>query len=216
MVGVVTQRGRVGLLALIVGIAIAATSWSSAQAAIFDVAAQDNAFKPQVITINPGDTVIWTNFDAIDHVVQSKVALLFFRPLPSGQIATIAFLSPGVYEYEDPAHDGMIGTIIVRGPSPTASATATNPPSPTASATVTPSPTATQVVNLPSATAPPSPTATTTAVSSPTRAPGPPNTGSGVRDSGESNTPMIILAIGLCLSVAMGSGVIARRARPRS
>ncbi len=213
MLGVVTQRGRLGLLAIIVGIAIAATSWSPAHAIIHDVAAENNLFKPQVLTIQPGDTVIWTNYDATDHAVKSKIELLFNKPLLSGQIATLTFNTPGIYEYYSPEQQDMTGTIIVAGPSPTAVATATATASPTATATPTTPRTPTPVINLPSATAPPSPTATPTTAIVPTRAPGPPNTGTGARGDGGSATPLIVLAIGFCLAIAIGSGAIAYQSR---
>ncbi len=84
------------------------------------VAVTNNVFTPDDITINQGDTVIWTNSEGRHNVngTQSKYPSnpeSFGNDVGTGWIWSYVFTTPGVYDYQcDPhASFGMIGTVTV-------------------------------------------------------------------------------------------------------
>lgn len=76
---------------------------------------QGMAFSPQIIAVSAGDTVKWTNKDAISHTSASDGTIIW----DSGNISpggsfTHTFKSVGSYGYHCGIHPSMIGTVIVR------------------------------------------------------------------------------------------------------
>ncbi|HKU67211.1 MAG TPA: cupredoxin family copper-binding protein [Candidatus Baltobacteraceae bacterium] len=71
----------------------------------------DYAFKPQMLTVQPGDTVVFQNDDDVTHNVTADA-------FKSGDIAggkswKYTFTKSGVYPYVCTYHPGMQGTITV-------------------------------------------------------------------------------------------------------
>lgn len=91
-----------------------------------DVTIQNFAFSPVTITIDPGDTVRWTNLDSASHSAVTIVTGFITQTLAQNQSTTIAFDRAGTFDYICGVHGpSMRGTVIVRGtvlatPSPTA------------------------------------------------------------------------------------------------
>ena len=86
------------------------------------VAVTSNKFTPAEITINTGDTVIWTNTQGNHNVngLQSKFPSnpeSFGNDVGSGWMFSHVFTLPGVYDYQcDPhANFGMVGKVNVMG-----------------------------------------------------------------------------------------------------
>lgn len=116
-----------------------------------------NQFSPDVVNINPGDTVTWQYVGGFSHTVTSTSGNWSKNtPLgpPSGNIFTsYLFDRPGTYTYVCTEHGeaGMKGSVVVSGTvtptksptkSPTARPTATrSTPAPTRSSSEPPSPT---------------------------------------------------------------------------
>jgi plastocyanin len=92
---------------------------------------QDHRFDPQVVTIRPGDTVLWKNEDQSVHSVVGDPFLALHRndieppsppepfhsdDLKAGQSYSRAFTIEGVYRYVCLHHEeqGMNGTVIVK------------------------------------------------------------------------------------------------------
>jgi len=72
-------------------------------------------FTPDPITIQVGDTVQWTNFDADPHTATSDQPGLFDTgTLNQGQSKTITFNTVGTYTYYCIFHPDMRGTIEVK------------------------------------------------------------------------------------------------------
>lgn len=70
-------------------------------------------FEPQVIEIEAGDTVTWTNEDNFTHTVQVEGQP--DHEVEQGESVSIAFDEPGTYEYVCTLHrQDMDGTVIVR------------------------------------------------------------------------------------------------------
>jgi plastocyanin len=74
------------------------------------------AFLPKTLTIEPGQSVTWTNKDASPHTVTSTTSAFDSSTLSQNQTFQHQFTSPGSFSYFCAFHPGMTGTIIVQGP----------------------------------------------------------------------------------------------------
>jgi amicyanin len=74
----------------------------------------DFAFSPKTLTINEGDTVIWTNKDSIQHTVTSDSGNELDSPYISrDNTYTHTFTTAGTFDYHCRPHPYMKGTIVV-------------------------------------------------------------------------------------------------------
>jgi len=174
------------------------------------------AYNPASIEVNVGDTVTWTNQDAVAHTVTSDDGA-FAEPLPgSGGTATITFNTAGTFAYHCSIHPNMHGTVVVlaAAASPTAQPTNTAAPSSTAQpATPTLQPTNTAVPTTtaqPTSTAGPSTTTPPAASATVTRTPSviAPATGTGPAPA-TSDAPLFVLLGGMLIALGMGTGMVA-------
>ena len=84
------------------------------------VEAQATAFAPIVVTIKPGDTVVWTNM--VGHDSQSLEGLIpegaEHWHVPMGENGSVTLDVEGLYIYKCTPHFalGMVGAIIVGDP----------------------------------------------------------------------------------------------------
>lgn len=107
------------LSALAIGISVLMLGVQAAQPAEQPhqvVHIKDFAFKPQTLTVQAGDTVVFQNDDDVAHNVTADA-------FKSGDIAggkswSYTFLKPGTYAYVCTYHPGMQGTITVPSPTP--------------------------------------------------------------------------------------------------
>ena len=73
------------------------------------------AFSPAALTIARGDTVVWTNDDAINHTVTSNTGTaLQSGPIASGMTYRHVFATAGVYDYHCSIHTTMHGVVTVQ------------------------------------------------------------------------------------------------------
>ncbi|GGU19868.1 cupredoxin domain-containing protein [Lentzea flava] len=135
-----------------VGVDLAAQQGEAAPAAqqSTSVEIMGYAFQPATLTINAGDTVVWTNHDTAPHnVVVTNGPEKFTSPtLQQGQTYTYTFTKPGTYSYYCSIHPDMKASVTVNGSTPTTTAppTTTTPPTttpPTSHPTTHPTPTTT-------------------------------------------------------------------------
>ena len=87
------------------------------------------AFSPKVVTIQPGDTVIWTGLSTIHTVASDSQALCGVAPVPGGS-CTNTFNTPGAYAYHCVAHAAlfsMTGLVQVAAVAAPPMVTITNP-----------------------------------------------------------------------------------------
>jgi plastocyanin len=86
-------------------------------------------YKPTAVSVQVGDSVDFANKDTVSHTVAFKQSLGFHCAsafpfeIPAGQTAGCTFLSPGKYNFFDPAHKGnkfrgtvTVGTPLTSGP----------------------------------------------------------------------------------------------------
>lgn len=73
------------------------------------------AFSPATLTINKGDTIVWTNKDTMAHTVTSDSGNeLASENLVKGQTYSHTFNTIGSFDYHCNIHTSMKGTIIVK------------------------------------------------------------------------------------------------------
>lgn len=115
-------------------------SASFAQATQAQVSAVDNEFLPRTITINAGDTVVWTNNGQLPHTVTADDGSFDSGLFFSGQTFSLTFDTPGTFPYHCTLHGapggvGMAGVVVVQAVSaeaqPTLAPAATEAPAPT-------------------------------------------------------------------------------------
>lgn len=76
---------------------------------------QSFAFSPADLTVNLGDTVVWTNKDSVAHTVTSDSGTELDSPqIPNGQTYSHKFATAGTFTYHCSLHPSMKGTITVK------------------------------------------------------------------------------------------------------
>lgn len=116
---------------------------SSASAATVNVSMHDNFFSLASLTVNPGDTVVWTNVGANPHTSTSGSSCTADGKWNSGTLSpggtfSHTFPSSGSYPYfcAIHCHSGMTGTVTVSGASALTCSGSASPTSGTAPLTV--------------------------------------------------------------------------------
>jgi plastocyanin len=73
------------------------------------------AFNPSTLTVNVGDTVIWTNMDSISHTITSDSGNeLSSSSFGNGQTYSHTFTTAGTFNYHCSIHVSMKGKVIVQ------------------------------------------------------------------------------------------------------
>lgn len=110
-------RRLIGMLALLLAVGVSTAAQRSHAAPTPAGAAimiRNFAFVPQLLTIKPGTTVIWTNVDEDPHTA-TAVAKAFRSPaLDTGGKFSFTFTKAGDYAYFCSLHPHMTGKVIVR------------------------------------------------------------------------------------------------------
>jgi plastocyanin len=83
--------------------------------AVVRVAMHGNKFEPRRIVVRAGQTVVWTNRDAVAHTVASSRLKLASEAIDPGK--TFSFRAPraGRFPYYCTIHANQTGVLIVRG-----------------------------------------------------------------------------------------------------
>jgi len=86
---------------------------AQAQSQTENIEIRNLAFQPESITIEPGTTVIWTNYDSSQHTVTSTEEIFDSGLFGEGETFEYTFTEPGTYEYFCTVHTFMEGEIVV-------------------------------------------------------------------------------------------------------
>jgi len=70
-------------------------------------------FVPSEITVNVGDTIVWTNDESATHTVESADGIITSDELFKGDSFSMTFSKPGTHAYICGIHPSMKGTVIV-------------------------------------------------------------------------------------------------------
>jgi len=91
---------------------------AGAGAATVGVTISNFAFTPSIITINLGDTVIWTNNSGTTHTATSTTGVWDSGNISTGSTYALQFNTGGTFPYQDSffASRGMTGTVNVIAP----------------------------------------------------------------------------------------------------
>ncbi len=147
-----SRRRIPALAAAAIALVVGSLLWLTvpAAAASHNVTVENFAFNPATITVQAGDSVTWTNQDAVPHTVTADGGS-FDEPLDaSGGVATITFATPGTFTYHCTIHPSMHGTVVVeaqQAATPTTPATPSASASPAPGSSATPAPAMTQTPN---------------------------------------------------------------------
>lgn len=109
----------------LVGSAIASPSHAGGTNAV-EIA--DFAFSPPTLTIVAGESVTWTNADAVVHTATSGSGAFDSGDLDPGESFTFTFTTPGTYDYLCTPHPTMTGSIVVQAASASTPAPTVAPP----------------------------------------------------------------------------------------
>jgi len=82
------------------------------------------AFKPQTVSVQVGDTVVWTNNDTSLHTTTADGGAWDSGDLGHGDTFSFTFATPGTYTYHCSRHPSMTGTVTVGSVIPEFSSTA--------------------------------------------------------------------------------------------
>jgi plastocyanin len=128
------RAGTTAAVVAIVGFALAGVSGAPAGAATtHSVSVVDFSFSPRSLTVQAGDTVVWTNNGSVDHTVTADDGSFDSGSIAPGESFSHTFPSTRVVPYHCKFHGaaggiGMAGTITVQGaPSGTTAPPATSP-----------------------------------------------------------------------------------------
>lgn len=75
---------------------------------------QGYAFSPSSITINVGDTIVWTNYDSASHTVTSNDGTFDSGSITNGNTFSFTFTSAGTFDYYCAPHPSMTGSVTVQ------------------------------------------------------------------------------------------------------
>jgi plastocyanin len=74
----------------------------------------NRAFSPDDVNIAVGETVTWTNTDAVAHTSTSDAGTWNSGTVPAGGRFSFTFQTAGSFPYHCTIHPGMVGTVVVR------------------------------------------------------------------------------------------------------
>ena len=83
-----------------------------ASADTVQVSIKDYKFQPDQVTLKKGDTVTWTNMDAVPHDVKFKDAES--PDMKKGETYSKTFNGTGTFDYICEIHPGMKGKVTVQ------------------------------------------------------------------------------------------------------
>jgi plastocyanin len=96
-------------------VALAAGLAAGAQRAATHTVIMDAvAFQPAAITVNAGDTVVWTNKDAFPHTATAQDKSFDSGEIAAGKAWKLVAKKKGTFAYVCTYHPTMKGTLIVR------------------------------------------------------------------------------------------------------
>jgi plastocyanin len=150
--GFKARAGVGAVVALLSSFAFVVAGAPARAATTHHVSVVDFAFSPKTLTVEPGDTVTWTNNSGLPHTVTADDGSFDSGSLGPGQTFTHTFGVAATVPYHcsfhgAPGGQGMAGTVVVRSASPATTAPrvttpATAPSTPTTAPAGTTSPAA--------------------------------------------------------------------------
>jgi plastocyanin len=126
----VRTRGAIATAGLVLGAWLAVAA-GAAHAADGAVRISGFAFSPDSVTVGVGESVTWTNEDAVAHTATGSGGAFDTERLDPGESTTITFATAGSYAYVCAIHPTMTGTVVVEPGSASGGAALTPAPTDT-------------------------------------------------------------------------------------
>jgi len=217
--GVRATAGFGAVLFSLASVAIGVAAGPSAGAATtHGVSMIGVSFSPKSVTLQPGDTVTWTNNSGLTHTVTADDGSFDSGSVAPGQTFSHTFSTAGTVEYHCSFHGaaggiGMAGTVVVQSTAPRTTAPpvttpANAPPPGSATPTTAPAAPGVAVTPLPSAVPPTGPAPAATVADAPATAAQPQ-----LARTGSDSVALIALAAVLMVTGAMAFVTGRRRSR---
>ncbi len=101
-------------IAILVGLALAASAAHALGASTVGVGIKEFKFAPTTLEVRRGTTVTWVNHDEETHTITSTTGAFASRGLGNDETFAQTFTTPGKYEYFCALHPKMRATVIVK------------------------------------------------------------------------------------------------------
>jgi plastocyanin len=108
-----SSRTIVAALALVAAALLATSDGRAADASVTTVTIDGFAFKPEVITVKAGATIVWRNTDPVPHTATAKDAGLDSGEIPANGSYRFVAREKGHFTYICTLHPVMRGTLVV-------------------------------------------------------------------------------------------------------
>lgn len=92
---------------------LAASAHAASHATVHAVAIKNFTFDPANVTINAGDSIVFTNQDGAPHTATDANGAFDTGRLDKGGSATLTFAGAGAFNYFCKFHPNMKGTITI-------------------------------------------------------------------------------------------------------
>ena len=86
---------------------------SAAGAAEIQVNIGNFTFQPALVTLHPGDSIVWENEDDIPHTVTETSFAFHSEALDTGDAFTFTFPEKGEFTYFCSLHPHMVAKVVV-------------------------------------------------------------------------------------------------------
>ena len=96
-------------LFLLAALVLPCAAWS----ATHEVTIEGMKFEPAVVTVRPGDTVVWRNKDVVPHTATAN-GVFDSKEIAAGKRWSWSARKPGRHAYVCTYHPGMQGTVVVQ------------------------------------------------------------------------------------------------------
>jgi plastocyanin len=109
------HRSARAMTSIIAGVVFAIAAVVPVLAATRNVTIAGFAYSPDPVTVNVGDTVRWTNNDAVAHTATGSG--FNTGSIAAGASKSVTFNSAGTFAYRCTIHPSMTGTVVVKATS---------------------------------------------------------------------------------------------------
>jgi plastocyanin len=75
---------------------------------------ENMVFSPAEVTVNKGDTIIWTNKDFFPHTVTAENSSFDSKSIESGKSWKYTVKRSGIFKYKCNLHPTMFGRLVVK------------------------------------------------------------------------------------------------------
>jgi plastocyanin len=109
-----SSRALIALLAVLGAVTIVTASGAAAKPERHIVTIDGTSFRPADLTVNVGDTVVWTNKDPFPHSATSKLGKFDSDEIKADGSWTYVAKKKGDFPYICSIHPSMKGTLHVK------------------------------------------------------------------------------------------------------